>query len=292
MIVLGGSASGEIGKNLAKILKARYSAVELKRFPDGEFAAKVPFNAYGEEVIIVQSTYAPQACNLIELLFMAEALRQMKAKKVVAVVPYLAYMRQNRSFTEGEAASAEVVMKMLNKARIDSLVTVQPHKEEPLSVFEGKSVAVKPVKALVTGIAGELSEPYVLAPDKGSLEMARATATLLGCEFTHLDKERDPVTGALSVKNLPAQRFDNKQVLIVDDVISTGGTIALSSKFAYSRGATEVVTAAVHLVMADGACNKMRQAGITRIYGTNTIPCGNATLIDISEEIAAALKKV
>ncbi len=291
MIVLGGSAAGSVGKNLAKLIKAKYSAVELKSFSDGEFAVKVPFNAYGEDVVIVQSTYAPQERHLMELLFMADAVWSMKAKSICAVVPYLAYMRQNKSFTDGEAVSANVVMRLFNKMGIGRLVTVQLHKDEPLTHFEGKGISISPIRTLMKEVAGDLKTPFVLAPDKGSLTLAKLAASILKCDYTHIDKERDTKTGTVSIKNTPKERFDGKQVLIVDDMISTGGTIGLAANFAYSRGATEVAVAAVHLIMAEGAYNRMKQAGITRVYGTNTIPCSDAKTVDISGDIAAALKK-
>lgn len=291
MIVIGGSAAGSVGKNLAKALKADYSAVELKKFPDGEFAAKIPVKAQGEHVVIVQSTYAPQERHLMELFFMADALKEMDAERITAVVPYLAYMRQNKSFTEGESASANIVMKLMSQVGIDSLITVQPHKEEPLGAFSGKAISVSPIRALIKAVGEDLDSPFVLAPDKGSLGLAESAAAALKCDYAHVDKERDTITGAVRIKNLPSQRFDGKQVVIVDDVISTGGTIALSSQFAYSRGAAKVVAAAVHLVMSDDAHHRMTEAGIRGIYGTNTIPCENAKLVDVSGDIAAALKK-
>ncbi len=289
MRILGGSAAGSMGRTIAGLLGVEYSAIELKKFPDGEFAAKVPFNAYGEDIIVVQSTYAPQDRHIMELLFIADALKEMKAKSIKAVIPYLAYMRQNKSFTEGESVNANVVMKMLSQSGIDAIITVQPHKAEPLSAFRGKAVAISPVRTLIKAAAKNLKDPYVLAPDKGGLELARSAAAILGCGYTHVDKERDPITGAAHIRNVPSERFEGKQVIIVDDVISTGGTIALSSHFAYSRGAESVVAAAVHLVMSDDAHHRMSEEGVRKIYGTNTIPCENADLVDISRDIAEGI---
>lgn len=290
MIILGGSACGEIGPNLARLLKARYFSIERRDFPDGEFVVKVPFDAKGKDIAIVQSTYAPHDRHLMELLFIADALSSMGAKSISAVVPYLAYMRQDRRFLDGQVVSSHVIMKLLNAAGISRLVTVQPHKEEPFRMFRGKVIPVYPVDTLIDAIAKGLREPYVLAPDKGGLGLATRAAELLGCGYAHIEKERDPVTGAVSIRNAPEQRFDGKQVLVVDDMISTGGTIALAAEFAYSRGAAEVDVAAVHLVMAGDAYDRLRKARITRIYGTNTIPFGNASVVDVSGPIADALR--
>ncbi len=290
-VVVGGSASGEIGPNLARALKAEYFRIEKKDFPDGEFVVKVPFDARGKDVVIVQSTYAPQDRHIMELIFIADALKDMHAKSITAVVPYLAYMRQDKRFLNGQVVSAHMIMRLLNASGIGRLVTVQPHKEKPLRLFRGRADSIMPIETLMGRVSRDLSDPYVLAPDIGGLELAKKAARILGCGYTHLDKERDRITGIPRIKNKPHERFDGKQVVIVDDMISTGTTIMLASKFAYSRGATEVVTAAVHLVMADGARHKLLQAGVTRVYGTNTIPAKNSVIVDVSGEIARAFGK-
>ncbi len=290
-MVVGGSACGEIGSNLAKLLKAKYFRIEKKDFPDGEFVVKVPFDAKGNDVIIVQSTYAPQDRHIMELIFIADALKDMHAKSITAVVPYLAYMRQDKRFLNGQVVSSHMIMRLLNAAGIGRLVTVQPHKEKPLSLFKGRVDSIMPIRALMKRVSHELSDPYVLAPDIGGLELAKTAAKILGCGYTHLDKERNPLTGIPGIKKKPHERFDGKQVVIVDDMVSTGTTIMLASRFAYSRGAAEVVTAAVHLVMADGARHRLMQAGVTRVYGTDTIPAKNAVIVDISSEIAAVFGK-
>ena len=231
-MVVGGSACGEIGSNLAKLLKAKYFRIEKKDFPDGEFVVKVPFDAKGNDVIIVQSTYAPQDRHIMELIFIADALKDMHAKSITAVVPYLAYMRQDKRFLNGQVVSSHMIMRLLNAAGIGRLVTVQPHKEKPLSLFKGRVDSIMPIRALMKRVSHELSDPYVLAPDIGGLELAKTAAKILGCGYTHLDKERNPLTGIPGIKKKPHERFDGKQVVIVDDMVSTGTTIMLASRIA------------------------------------------------------------
>lgn len=290
MVVLGGPAGANLDGGIARALGAELERVHLRKFPDGEHLVKIPIALKGRDVVLVQSTYFPQDTHVMQLLFMADTASRMGAKSITAVVPYLAYMRQNKSFADGEAASIRTLLKALHASGVDTLLTVEPHKSDALGAFKGKKLILNPIQRLMDPVSKNSRSPFVLAPDKGSLDRARAAADALDCEYTYIDKIRDPVTGNVSMKGAASGDFENKEVVVVDDMISTGGTIALASRYAYANGAADVSVAAVHLLMCDGAYHRIRHSGITRIYGTNTIPYENAIMVDLSREIAALLK--
>jgi ribose-phosphate pyrophosphokinase len=289
MIVLGGTASNGLDISLSKALGAELHKVETTKFPDGEIKVKVPEIDDGR-VVIVQSTCHPQEKNLFELLLTAHALKSSKAH-ICAVVPYLAYARQNKSFSPGEAVSIEAVIDMMSAAGIKSLVTVNLHKSESLDYFKGKSCIANCAKTLAKGVKKQIDNPIVLAPDKSSLSVAEPAAEVLGCECTYIEKSRDSY-GNVTIKEAHGGDFKGKNVVIFDDMIAAGGTVELAARFAYAEGAASVSAACVHLVMAYGAYDRLKNAGVTAIFGANTIPFDRAKIIDVSPDVAECVKKI
>ncbi len=289
MIVLGGSASNGLDITLAKSLGAHVAKIETTKFPDGEIKVRVPkFN--DDKVVIVQSTHYPQEKNLFELLLTAYAVKETGAK-VCAVVPYLAYARQNQSFNEGEAVSVNAVLDMLHVAGVDSLVVVNPHKSESLERFKGNSCVADAGKTLAKSAKGHLKKPLVLAPDKAALRIAEPAAKILKCDVTYIDKSRDNY-GNVTMKKAHGGNFKGKDVIIFDDMIAAGSTIELAARFAYTEGAASVSAAAVHLVMTSGAYERLKSAGVVNIFGTNTVPFEKAQIADVSSDVAACVKKM
>lgn len=288
--MLGGPAGSNLDGGIARELGAELVRVHLRNFPDGECLVKIPQSIRGRDAVIVQSTYFPQDTHIMQLLFLADTASRMGARSITAVVPYLAYMRQNKSFADGEAASISALLKVLYASGVDSLLTVEPHRSDALFAFKGSKLILNPIDRLMDPVSKNIRRPFVLAPDKGSLERARVAATVLNCDYTYIDKERNPVTGEVSMRDAASGNFEDKEIVVVDDMISTGGTIALASRFAYSHGAADVSVAAVHLLMCNSAYNRIRHAGVSRIYGTNTIPYENAVMVDLSKEISELLE--
>lgn len=291
MIVIGGSASNGIDERLAKILKLKHAKIERKDFPDGEFKVRVPIDVKRKDVLLVQSISPPQDHNLVELLFLLDALRELDAERIFLVSPYLGYMRQNRMFEEGEGVSAKAVMDMLNQYEVHGLVVVEPHKRDPLDAFRGEVAVVDPVRPLAEGI-GARDRQVVISPDEGGVGLAERLSEELECEHDHIDKERDLKTGEVRIVGTPKIDLRGKEVILSDDIISTGGTIAQAAAFAKGRGAKKVIALGVHLVMADGALQKLKGSGVSRIFGSNTIHCNGVDEIDISGEIANSVKEI
>ncbi len=239
---------------------------EIRKFPDGEKYVRVLGSA--EEVTVVQSTFRPQDEHLLELLLIGDALKERGVKRLRAVVPYLAYSRQDRVTKDGEPVSVRAVMRALG-IYYDELYVFDLHNPETLRFFPGKAINVSPARAIAEYFGEKLGDGIVLAPDKGARERAKAVAEKLGFEFSHFEKRRISPT---EVEMRPVDvDVSGKNVLIVDDIISTGGTMVKAANLLRELGAKKVFVAATHGVFAEGAIERVGKA-VDELAVTNTIP--------------------
>jgi len=290
-VVIGGPASNGLEDDLAEELKAERVKLEHKLFPDGESYLRYPIDVKDKTVILVQSLYPPQDKHLIELLFASDAAKDLGASKVVAVVPYLAYSRQDKRFREGEPISVKTVLKLMRCSGVDAVVTVDIHKEASLSHFGREAVNLSAAEELARYFKGSLRDPLVLAPDEGALRRAEAAARVLGCEHDYLEKRRDRVTGGVKLSPKEVSKVRGRDVLIIDDIISTGGTIALAAKEALRLGASKVVAACTHALLAKGALERMRGAGVEEVVAANTIP-SPVSKVSVAKLLAGAVREL
>jgi ribose-phosphate pyrophosphokinase len=287
MIVVPGPASQELGKKTAELIKAETVNVAFKRFPDGESYIRFESELKNEEVVIVQSTGPPQDTNLLQLFLMADTATEMGAKRVVAVVPYLAYSRQDKRFLQGEAFSIQVVTKLLREVGVDQLLTVNVHQkvleEFP---FPAKSVSAIPLLAEYFKSRG-LEGVFALAPDEGAKEYAVMAAKILGGSYGWRHKERDRYTGAISFRD---EKYDvkGKDTIIFDDIISTGGTTADAVRTLKMQGARRVYSACVHPLLIGNAEKSIMSSGAEEIVGTDCVS-SSASKVSVAPLIAKVL---
>ncbi len=240
--------------------------VEIKKFPDGEKYVRVLGSA--DEVTVIQSTFRPQDEHLIELILIADALRERGVETLRAVVPYLAYSRQDRVTKEGEPVSVRAIMRTL-AVYYDELYVFDLHNPETLKFFPGKAINLSPARAMAEYFREKLGDGIVLAPDKGARERAKAVAQKLGLEFSHFEKERiSPTEVRMTPVNVDVR---GKNVLIVDDIISTGGTMVRAANLLREMGAEKVFVSATHGVFAEGAIERVSKV-VDELAVTNTIP--------------------
>ncbi|ACP35283.1 ribose-phosphate pyrophosphokinase [Sulfolobus islandicus L.S.2.15] len=291
MIIIGGTATNGIDESLSKILSIPLVKVESKIFPDGESYIRVPSSIRNEEVLLVQTTDHPQDKHLIELFLIAETIRDLGAKKLTAVVPYLAYSRQDRRFKDGEAVSIKTILHILGEIGVNGLLVVEPHKPEELSYFKGELKIVHPYHQISRKIKEIVEDPFILAPDRGALDRARKIAEEISVPYSYIEKERDRTTGEVRIKEAPNINLKGKDVVLIDDIISTGGTIVQATRLAYSLGARSVTAVAVHLLLVGDAKERLREAGVKTLIGTNTINIKDKDIItiDVSQSIALSL---
>jgi len=266
MYIIGGTASESIAKDLCKELKAPYLKNISKRFPDGELYIRILEDISKEHVIIVQTTHPDQ--NIIELFLLQDALKEAGARKITVVIPYFGYARQDQQFNKGEPISAKAIAELIS-SKADKVITVDPHKEYILDFFTIPAVSCSAVPKLDQYLNKKKNIDLVLAPDKGALERAKQASKIIGCELDYMEKTRiDGKTVRIEPKNLNVL---NKNVAIIDDIISTGGTMAKSIKQLKKQGAKKVYVACTHGLFAGDAIQKLKAAGCDEIISTDTI---------------------
>jgi ribose-phosphate pyrophosphokinase len=265
MYIIGGTASKTIAEDLAKELKVSLADTISKRFPDNEFYFRVMDDISGEHVVIVQTTYPDS--NIVELFIIQNAVEEAKAKEITVVIPYFGYARQDTKFQEGEPISAKAMAHLIG-LNADKVITIDPHKEHILDFFSTSAVSTSAVPELAKYLKKKKID-MVLAPDKGALERAKKASKIIKCDFDYMEKTRiDGTTIEIKPKNLDAE---GKNVAIIDDIISTGGTMAKSIHELKKHGAKNVYVACTHGLFAGEAIKKLNSAGCSEIISTDTI---------------------
>jgi len=288
VIVVPGPASQSLGKKVAEILNARIVPVNLKTFPDGEYCLRFEGDLKDEEVIVVQTTGPPQDTNIMQLLLMLDTAKDLGAKKVTAVVPYLAFARQDKRFLQGEVVSAETLVKLIEACGTDRFITVNIHAENTLKRFSVPTENLSAITLLAEQFKSRgLDGAFSLSPDKGAIKLAEEADKVLGGGCGWLRKERDRYTGEIQVEE-KSLNVKGRDVIVFDDIISTGGTIARAVKMLKTQGARRVYAACVHPLLIGEAKKKITESGAEEIVGTDSIPSSVRT-VSLAPLIAEAL---
>jgi ribose-phosphate pyrophosphokinase len=288
-LVLAGPASEELGGIVAQKLGLPLLGAEFKVFPDGETKFTLNEKVNGKSILIVQSTHQPGDQHLFQLLLASHQLSEEGAK-VTAVVPYLAYARQDKEFLPGESVTLGVVAHLMRSVGVRRLVTVDIHSAEGLALFSFPTYSVSAIPSLVEYSKEKLGlrDPVVIAPDFGGSKRTEAFAQLYGAKFLQLSKTRDRTSGDVSMKDI-AEDLEGKEVLMVDDIISTGGTMKAAAELVLKHGARKALVVCVHGLFAGDALQKLEKAPVGDIVCTNTIP-GKFSKVDVSDALTSHLR--
>ena len=274
MKIIPGPASKDLGEKIAAILDAEIVPVFFKTFPDGESYIRFDVESLeGEDVVVVQTTSPPQEQKLIQLLLMTDNASDMKAKSITAVVPYLAYSRQDKRFLPGEAFSIRTIVKLLEECGVNRLITVNTHNPSTLKTFRipVEDLSAIPLLAEYFKTEGLVENPFSLSMGKKALNVVAEANSVLKGGFDYISTKRDVVTGKVTLedKDLPVK---NRDVIIFDDIISSGGTMAKAVKLVKSKGARKVYAACVHPLLMGDAQKRILENGAEEIIGTDSIP--------------------
>ena len=284
MFILGGTSAKSVAENLAKRLRQPLLKVSYTRFPDDEFYVRVLDDIAGEDVLIVQTAYPDH--KIVELLLMQDAVHEAGANKIIVALPYFGYSRQDKKFENGEAISARVIAQHIS-LHADNVITVDPHKWHVLKFFTVPAYSCSAVSTIARYLKDK-NVDFVLAPDKGAKERAKEAASFIGCEYDYLEKTRiDGSTVKVTPKKLDAR---GKHVAIIDDIISTGGTMANSIIELKKQGATTVLVACTHGLFIGGAKEKLLSAGCDGIISTDSIET-EFSKVSVAECLADTLLK-
>ena len=282
MRVVAGPSSQLLATRVASLLKCEADLTEFKEFPDGEVYCRVSGSVKGEDIVIIQST--PCATDFIYLLELIDACDE--AASVTVVIPYFGYARQDKRFRSGEPITARALAKCIN---VDRIFTVNIHDRSILNYFPCKAVDLNAAPELGNYIDGmELHKTVMLAPDDGALNLVRAASEPRGLHYDYLEKTR--ISGdevKIAAKNLD---ITGRDVVLMDDIISTGGTISEAIKLLKAQGVRDVYVACVHPVFARNAYLKLYDAGVREVIATDTLEKAMST-VSVAPIIADAIKK-
>lgn len=271
MILVGGPASAYLAEKISKLSGVKLMNVEHKLFPDGESYLRFPGRVRGEDLIVVQGTHPPQDRHIFQAYLLAETALDLGARSVSLIAPYLAYARQDRRFLEGEAVSLSAVLKLMKLVGYQKIYTVNIHspwviRSSPIPLIDlhAEEILAEHIKAL------GLKDLTIVSVGKKGETMAKRVAERLRSRYLVAKSSRDKVTGEVSIEIERLEKEGN--VVVVDDIISTGGTMAKLVKAIKDMGVHRIIAACIHGLMVGDAAKKIIDAGAERIVSSDTIP--------------------
>jgi len=287
--LIAGNSSKDLAKKISKKLKANLVKSEVKIFPDGESKMTLKGKLSKSKTIVVQSIYPPVDSNLIQALSLISKAKEYSTE-VIVVVPYLGYARQDREFLPGEIVTMKVLGQLFKGAGASKIIVVDIHSKIGLKHFKIKSENLSAIPDLARHFKKiNLKNPLVVSPDQGGKERAKEFADRFGSGFIALKKQRDRKTGKVQIKTGGLDEVIGRDLILVDDMISTGGSIIKATEFLKKQKCNRVFVTCTHALLMNDAGKKIRKAGVTKIISANTIP-GNSSIVDVSSTIAKAIK--
>ena len=269
--VFSGTANQELSRQIAKYLGIPLSEASIKRFSDGEISVQIGESVRGKDVFIIQPTCAPTDTNLMELLILTDALKRSSASTVTAVIPYFGYARQDRKAAPRVPITAKLVANMIEIAGIDRVVTMDLHAGQIQGFFD---IPVDNLYGTITFINylknKHLSNPIVASPDVGGVARARSLAKQLNLDLAIIDKRREKANES-EVMNVIGD-VNGKDVILIDDMVDTAGTLIKAAAAFKERGATSVTAFCTHPVLSGPAYERIAAGAIDELVVTDTIP--------------------
>ena len=269
--VFSGTANQELSRQIAKYLGIPLSEASIKRFSDGEISIQIGESVRGKDVFIIQPTCAPTDTNLMELLILTDAIKRSSASTVTAVIPYFGYARQDRKAAPRVPITAKLVANMIETAGIDRVVTMDLHAGQIQGFFD---IPVDNLYGTITFINylknKHLSNPIVASPDIGGVARARSLAKQLNLDLAIIDKRREKANES-EVMNVIGD-VNGKDVILIDDMVDTAGTLIKAAAAFKERGATSVTAFCTHPVLSGPAYERIAAGAIDELVVTDTIP--------------------
>jgi ribose-phosphate pyrophosphokinase len=271
-VIFSGNSNPQLASEIAKQLNLPLGKVEIIRFADSECRVQIEEDVEGKDVFIVQSVSDPVDENLMELLLMGDAVKRGEPRKIVAVLPYHGYARQDRVHRQGECLSAQVVAKLIESVGFDKLITLELHNEAILGFFKIPVVHLSGLsifQPLVEKIKGEV---VIITPDAGALKRAQKFAEDLDLPLALIEKKRDLSQAHKILSMKVVGEVKDKIAIIVDDVIVTGGTLVNGAHLLKQKGAKQVIAIATHADFVGGSDKILEDSPVDKVWVTDTIP--------------------
>jgi ribose-phosphate pyrophosphokinase len=299
MKVFTGRANPQLAQRVCEYLEIPLGRGRTELFPDGELIVRVEEDVRGRDCFVVQPTSHPVNAHLMELMIWIDTLKRASASRVTAVIPYFGYARQDRKDEGRTPITAKLVANLLERAGADRIVSVDLHAAQvqgffdiPVDHLNAGPVIVKWFKSL------KLQNRVFVSPDVGNVKRAQAYANMLGGEICIIDKRRRSGSQADAVHIIGD--VDGKNVLMVDDMITTAGTVVSAIKILRDHGAKDIYMSATHAVFAPPAMERLAKCEFTKLAVTDTIPIGNRAdaikdrleVLSVSELLGEAIHRI
>jgi ribose-phosphate pyrophosphokinase len=299
-MVFTGNAHPQLAQEVAKELSIRLGDADVSKFSDGEISVEINENVRGKDVFIIQPTSEPTNSNLMELLFMADALRRASAARITAVIPYFGYARQDRRVRSSRVPiSAKLVADMIAKSGVDRVLTVDLHSEQIQGFFDISVDNIYGSPVLLDDIERRNYENLmVVSPDIGGVVRARALAKQLNdAELAIIDKRR-PKANVSEVMNIIGE-VEGRTCILMDDMVDTAGTLCSAAKALKDGGAARVVAYCTHPVLSGKAIDNINNSELDELVVTDTIPlseqaqsCSKIRQLSMAKLLAEAMRRV
>jgi len=293
--LVSGSANPEFAKKVAQHLGTQLAEVKVNRFSDGEINVNITESVRGDDVFIIQPTCAPTNDNLMELLIMVDAFKRSSAGEINAVIPYFGYARQDRKAAPRVPISAKLVADMLEAAGVDRVITIDLHAAQIQGFF---SIPVDHLLGSILFIdyikEKNLPNPIIASPDVGGVARARTYAEKLGYDLVIVDKKREKANVA-EVMNIIGE-VEGRDVIILDDMVDTAGTLTKAADVLKSKGATSVMACCTHGVLSGPAFDRISNSALDELVIADTIPLAQEhdkiTVLTASKILGEAIHRI
>ncbi len=293
--LFSGTANPEFAKKVGKYLNMEVGGATIRKFSDGEISVQIHESVRGQDVFIVQPTCAPANEHLMELLIMIDALKRSSAKSISAVMPYYGYARQDRKAAPRVPISAKLVADMLETAGIDRMITIDLHAAQiqgffdiPVDNLYGSVLFVDYIRTK------KLKNPIIASPDIGGVARARSYANKLGYDLIIVDKKREKANES-EVMNIIGD-VNGKDVILVDDMVDTAGTLVKAAQVLKDKGATSVMACTTHGVLSGPAYDRINNGVLDELVVSDTIPLKNQsdkiTILSASKIIGETVRRI
>jgi ribose-phosphate pyrophosphokinase len=270
-MLLSGTGNPELSQRIAREIDLPLAPMDITRFADGEFDVKIHESVRGHDVFLIQPTCPPVSDNLIQLFVTLDALRRASAARITAVIPYYGYQRKEKKTAPRDPISAKLMANIIELAGASRVVAVDLHAEAIQGFFDIPVDALTATKILARRVRERHgNNVVVVSPDTGGALRARRLGRLLDAPIAIIDKRR-PRDDAVEVVHVVGD-VAGMHAVIVDDLVSTGGTLVSASEALKGKGATGVDVVATHGLLTEGALERLREAPIDEICVTDTIP--------------------
>lgn len=297
LILISGNSNPQLAAEIADYLGVHVADVLCGKFPEGEIQVQIRENVRGKDIFIIQSTSMPPNDHLMELLILIDAARRASAARVTAVLPFFGYARQDRKDRPRVPITAKLVANLITHAGADRVLTMDLHAGQIQGFFD------IPVDHLYSiNVVGEylqkknLNNLAVASTDVGGIKMSRAYAKLLDAPLVVIDKRREDATNT-QVMNVIGS-VEGKNVVIMDDMVSTGGSLVEAVKVLKDYGAQEIYAAVVHPILCGPAVERIRNSALKELIVTNSIPLSenkkisNITQLSVAPLLAEAIQRI